>query len=135
MVRRFPLIVLISIAIAACSRTPSGPSTVDAGMWGGDHIMLTVTDKSSHLELDCAHGDIPGPLTADRGTIAVTGTFVREHGGPIRVDETADAHPALYSGMLTGSTLQLSIRLTDSGEVIGSFSLTRGATGRIAKCL
>ena len=104
-------------------------------MWGGDHIILTVTDSGSHLELDCAHGDIPGPLTVDRGTIAITGTFVREHGGPIRVDEIQDTHPALYSGTLSGSTLQLSIRLTDSGEVIGSFSLARGATGRIAKCL
>jgi hypothetical protein len=31
--------------------------------------------------------------------------------------------------------MQLSIRLTDSGDVIGSFSLARGAAGRIAKCL
>jgi len=121
--------------MAACGQTTTGPSVVSAGMWGGDHIILTVTDSSSHLELDCAHGDIPGALTADHGTIAVAGTFVREHGGPIRVDERADAHPALYSGTIAGAQLQLTIRLTDSGDLIGSFSLARGATGRVAKCL
>ena len=30
-------------------------------------------------------------------TFAVSGTFVREHGGPIREDEKADVRPAMYA--------------------------------------
>jgi len=104
-------------------------------MWGGDHVAMTVSDTATHLEFDCAHGDISGRLTSSDGAIAANGTYVREHGGPIRVDEPVDAHPALYSGKLTGQMLQLTIRLTDSGDVIGTFSMTRGATGRLTKCL
>jgi hypothetical protein len=130
--RAIPFVALLSVA---CSGSPAVPSSVGMGIWGGDHVTLTVGDTASHLEFDCAHGDIPGVLSAHQGEIAVMGTFVREHGGPIRVDEALDSHPALYSGMLSGNTMQLSIRLTDSGDVIGSFSLARGTAGRIAKCL
>jgi hypothetical protein len=98
-------------------------------------VTLLVGDSTAHFEFDCAHGDIPGLLTATHGEIAASGTFVREHGGPIRVDEVQDAHPALYSGSISGARMELSIRLTDSGDVIGTFVLMRGASGRIVKCL
>ena len=98
-------------------------------------MTLTVGDSNAHFEFDCAHGDIPGLLTAPRGDIAASGTVVREHGGPIRVDEVQDAHPAFYSGTISGTRMQLSIRLTDSGDVMGPFVLTRGASGRVVKCL
>jgi hypothetical protein len=131
----FRAILLVTLLSVACGDTPAGPSSVGTGIWGGDHVTLTVGDEASHLEFDCAHGDVPGQLSAPHGEIAAKGTFVREHGGPIRVDESLDSHPALYSGTVSGNMMQLSIRLTDSGDVIGSFSLARGAAGRIAKCL
>jgi hypothetical protein len=89
------------------------------GCLGGEHLTLTVNDTSSHLEFDCAHGDIPSALkpAADR-TFAVSGTFVREHGGPIREDETVDVRPATYVGSVTGQTMQLTIRLTDPDSLI-----------------
>jgi hypothetical protein len=127
--------VVIVLLCVACDRAPTGPSSVEPGVWGGDHVTLTVGDAGNHLEFDCAHGDIPGVLSANHGEIKATGTYVREHGGPIRVDEAVDAHPALYSGSLSTGTMQLTIRLTDSGEVIGSFTLVRGGTGRVVKCL
>ena len=125
----------VALLCAACSGTPIEPSPVGAGIWGGDHVTFTVGNPSNHLEFDCAHGDIPGVLSVNHGELAANGTFVREHGGPIRVDEPLDSHPALYSGTVSGSTMQLSIRLTDSGDVIGSFSLVRGTSGRVVKCL
>jgi hypothetical protein len=123
------------LCAAACSGTPIEPSPVATGIWGGDHVTFTVGNSSNHLEFDCAHGDIPGILSGNHGELAASGTFVREHGGPIRVGEPLDSHPALYSGTVSGSTMQLSIRLTDSGDVIGSFSLVRGTLGRVVKCL
>jgi hypothetical protein len=125
----------VVLLCAACSGTALEPSRVGTGVWGGDHVTFTVGNSSNHLEFDCAHGDIPGVLSVNRGELAASGTFVREHGGPIRVDEPLDSHPALYSGTITGSTMHLSIRLNDSGDVIGSFSLVRGISGRVVKCL
>jgi hypothetical protein len=36
---------------------------------------------------------------------------------------------------MSGSVMTLTIRLTDSGELVGTFALTRGSSGRVVKCL
>jgi hypothetical protein len=59
---------------------------------------------------------------------------VREHGGPIRVDEVLEWRPALYAGSVTSTAMTLAIRLADTNESIGTFALTRGASGRVVKC-
>jgi hypothetical protein len=106
------------------------------GMWGGNDVALTVADAGSHLEFDCAHGDIPGMLTVTTGNeFNVTGTYVREHGGPIRVGAVPDSHPADYLGIVTATTMALTVRLADTNEVIGAFTLVRGSAGRVVKCL
>jgi hypothetical protein len=105
-------------------------------MWGGDHVSLAIIATGSQLEFDCAHGDIPGALTlgAD-GTFAAAGTYVREHGGPIRDNEAPDTHPALYGGTVTGATMRMTVRLTDTNEAIGTFALALDTPGRVVKCL
>ena len=98
--------------------------------------MFTVANGGHHLEFDCAHGDIPGPLITDsRGQFAVPGIFVRERGGPIREGSPPDAHSATYAGTVEARTMQLAVRLTQTNELIGTFTLTRGAPGRVVKCL
>ena len=98
-----PVFVLsAAMAISACGGGPAGPSTSLTGMWGGDHIALTVADTGSHVEFDCAHGDIPGPLTADiQNAFSVSGTFGRDTGGPVRIGQVPDSHPAVYFGSVT----------------------------------
>ena len=127
-----------SVAIAAltCDRSPSGPSPLPAGSWGGDHIALTINATATHIEFDCAHGEIPTALAVDaRNEFDVPGTFVREHGGPIREGEPADSHPARYAGSVTGRMMVLTVRLTDGTEPIGTYALSRDAPGRVVKCL
>lgn len=107
-----------------------------SGVWGGDHVLMTVTASGAHLEFDCAHGDIPGAIEVDsQDRFAVAGTWVREHGGPVRQDEPADSHPAMYAGSETDTRMVLTIQLSDSNTAIGTFTLDRGVSGRIFKCL
>jgi hypothetical protein len=97
---------------------------------------MTVANSSAHIELDCAHADAPTTLRADaQGEFNAAGTFVREHGGPIRVGELLDAHPATFAGSVTATSMVVTIHLTDSNDIVGTFSLLRGATGRVVKCL
>ena len=97
---------------------------------------MTVASSSAHIELDCAHADVPTTLRTDaRGEFNAAGTFVREHGGPIRVGELPDAHPATFAGSVTATSMVVTIHLTDSNDSVGTFSLWRGATGRVVKCL
>ena len=121
----------------ACGAASTGPSLpLPAGIWGGDHVAMTVADTATHLELDCAHGDIPGAITVDaRGRFDVAGAFVREHGGPIRQGEVPDSHPAKFSGSVASTTMALTIRFADLNEMIGTFTVVRGSPGRVLKCL
>ena len=133
---RYLFVPVAVVGIWACSGTPAGPSPVLTGSWGGDHIALTVANTGSQVEFDCAHGDIDGALTVNaRNEFKVSGTFVREHGGPIRIGEVPDSHPAAYFGSATTTTMALTVQLTDTHEMIGSFTLTRDTRGRVAKCL
>jgi len=139
---RVPMIARSALALAAvcsslsCDGGPTGPSTSLTGVWGGDHIALTVTDAGGHAEFDCAHGEISGALATDaRRTFRGSGTFVREHGGPIRVDDPIDSHPAIYFGSATDRTMELTVQLTDTNIVVGTFTLARAAQGRVVKCL
>ena len=112
------------------------PSPIAPGAWVGNHIAMTVTDSVTHVELDCAHGDISGPLTANADDqFNADGTFVREHGGPIRAGEPADTRPARYTGIRRVDTITLTIQLTDTNEVVGTFGLRQGEAGRVVKCL
>ena len=53
----------------------------------------------------------------------------------IRVGEVPDTHPARYDGSVTGNSMTLTVRLTDTNETIGTFTLTRAGTARVFKCL
>ncbi|MGE5243728.1 MAG: hypothetical protein ACM3SQ_05835 [Betaproteobacteria bacterium] len=127
--------MVVAIA-AACASAPLAPSRVTAGQWGGTGVSLMVTDKGGHVEFDCAHGDLSVALTPDQhGQFSVPGTFVSEHGGPIRAGESETAVPVTYLGVATATTMTLSIRLDTTGGILGTYSLTRGAAGRLVKCL
>jgi hypothetical protein len=125
-----------TIAGYSCGGAQTEPSRLSPGAWGGDHITLAVADANAHLELDCAHGDIPAVPTLDRqGEFEMAGTYVREHGGPIRQGETLDSHPAIYAGRVASTTMTLTIRLSDTNEAVGTFTLVSGSSGRVVKCL
>jgi len=110
--------------------------TVSLGAWGGVHVSLLLTATGGTLEYDCAHGTIDQPFVIDSaGRFQLAGTHTREHGGPIRKDEKPDTHPARYDGAVDGDTMTLTVTLTDSNEVLGTFTLTRGRMARVVKCL
>jgi len=122
--------------VIACRNPIADDDRVPVGTWGGPSIRLDATAQGAAIEYDCAHGTIDEPLVTDRdGRFTLAGTHVREHGGPIRQDEQPDRHPARYQGQLTTNTLRLTVTLTDLQQNVGTFTLMRGAAGRVFKCL
>lgn len=126
----------VMLTALACSN-PIGPGDrVAAGRWGGEHVALDVTADGGRLEYDCAHGDIGEALALDgNGQFDVTGTHTPEHGGPIREDEKLISRAARYAGRVDGGRMTLTVRLVDTGETLGTFTLTQGTAGRLTKCL
>src|SRR5947207_9297068 len=103
------------------------------GTWGGEHIILEVSEKGAEAEFDCAHGQVAQPIALDkRGDFEAAGTFTSEHGGPVLRDEKASDRPAHYAGHVEGGTMTLTVVL--GTEKLGSFTLTHGSTGKVTKC-
>ena len=128
-----PLLLLLLGASATCRAALTGP--VSPGDWGGEHIGLVVTAGGATIEYDCASGTIDEAIVATDGLFSAPGTHTRGHGGPIRQDEIPDKHPARYEGHVDGDTMILDVTLTDSGEKLGRYTLVRGRSAQVLKCL
>jgi hypothetical protein len=126
---------LVLLIAAAAASKPRKLQRVSAGSWGAPHIRLNVEQNSATIDYDCAHGVIDGPLTFDsKGRFSWRGTHNPEHGGPTRVDEQSTSHKAIYTGIVKGDTMTLTVRLAATKELVDTFTLTRGGAGRVFKC-
>lgn len=125
------------VSVASCGApTAADHVGVAVGSWGGDHLRVDVTPAGATIEYDCAHGTIDEPLSPDRaGRFSAAGTHTFEHGGPIRVDELPNRHPARYDGLVVANTLEMTVTVIDTPQVIGTFTATFGAASRTLKCL
>ena len=117
------------------NRAPEKVASVPTGMWGGEHIALDVSDSGARVEYDCAHGTINKPLTLDSNrSFDVRGSYVREHGGPVREGEEGDGQPARYTGSVQDQKMTITVTLIDTKETVGTFTLAHGKTPRLRKC-
>jgi len=108
---------------------------IQKGTWGGQHIGIEITDTGATIEFDCAHGSIEQRIEADSdGVLDLPGIYVKESPGPVREGAREDAHAARYAGRVEGKAMTITIKLTDTGETVGTFKLTQGALPRVAKC-
>ena len=126
---------LVLLLAGFASSKPRKPQRLATGTWGGMHIRLSVEARSATVEYDCASGTIDGPLTIDsRGRFNWRGTFHRERPGPTRADDPGTDRAATYSGSVKGDRMTLTVRLADTNEVLQTYTLKRGGSGRVVKC-
>lgn len=125
--------LLVAWGAAAAARGEGG--RVEEGLWGGDHVRISVGGEGARLEFDCARGQIDAPFETDaEGRFDLPGTYTRQGPGPIRVGKTPTARPARYAGRVEGGRMTLSVRLAGSDQPLAEYTLTRGARGRVFKC-
>jgi hypothetical protein len=106
---------------------------VAAGAWGGVGISLVATEQGAQLEFDCALGEISEPLMLDpEGGFTLDGTFMPEHGGPIREDEVLESEPATYAGVIDGDQMTLTIHLLERGTISGPFALEHNGSALLS---
>jgi hypothetical protein len=90
-----------------------------AGTWGGAHVRLDARADGAALEFDCAHGEIVEPFATD-----AEGRF----------DLPRVSRAARYGGRVEGRAMTLTVTLTDNGQTLDTFALTRGSEGHLWKC-
>jgi hypothetical protein len=128
---------LFALAVlSACQAAPPPSDEPMTGYWGGQHVALELSREGGTLEYDCAAGTIDEPVRPDSmGRFAVHGTHTQGRGGPERLGEEAPVLSADYEGRVSGSRMTLSVRVAPSGQELGPFTIERGATPVIMRCL
>jgi len=87
------------------------------------------------VEFNCAHASIDGPIRLDaNGRFKATGFYVQERGGPVREGDEEEKAPATFVGELKGNDLVFELRLQDTNEEMGTFTLVRDRAPQIRKC-
>ena len=129
-----------SCAMLTQARGCSMPEEVDRkvkkGVWGGDHIILEVSDAGATVMFECADGTIEEPLVIDRnGRFDVRGVHLRRTGGPARSDQKPERLRARYTGSVNGNSMTLTVTLRDTNETAGPYSLTYNERPELRRCL
>jgi hypothetical protein len=102
-------------------------ATPVTGEWGGEHVQLKLTESGGTLAYDCATGTIGGPLRLDAdGVFSAVGTHAARKGRVEAEGAVPPTYRVRYAGVVRGARMRLHGRV-DNGEVLGPFSLRRGA--------
>ena len=110
-------------------------TAVPNGMWGTNGIIFGVEASGVNIQYECADGQIEQPLKVDeRGNFAVSGVHIRQRPGPMKLDDKQARQNARYEGKISGNTMTLKVTLTETGEVIGDYTLERGKNVRLHRC-
>ena len=132
---RFFLSLSLVLMLAGSAASRPRKVRLSTGQWGGQHIRIDVGARSATIEYDCASGTIDGPLAIDsKGRFTWHGAHHQERPGPTRENDQGSNRPAIYSGFIKGDTMTLTVKLSDTDEVLESYRLKRGAFGRVFKC-
>jgi hypothetical protein len=132
--KRLAGLIVVLFVVSSVSATKS--RIIPRGTWGGEQISIWAEPSAAAIEYSCAKGTIKGPLVVDsKGRFKLTGTHTVERGGPVRSGETGNARPAVYTGVVTGKRLTLTVTLTDTNETVGTFTLTQGKQARLFRCM
>jgi hypothetical protein len=124
-------LALALLVPAACGASQVGLDIVPVGTWGGENSGLLVRADGSHAHIGCTLGDVAGPIPLDdEGRFDVAGEW-NVDAFPI---DRGIRHPARLSGRTDGRTLTLSVRLIDTGQVLGPALLTFGREPRMQNC-
>jgi hypothetical protein len=128
---RSALVLLPVLAAVACGSSREALDAVPAGTWGAEEAGLIVRAEGSHAHIGCTLGDTAGLIPVDaEGRFDVAGEW-NVDAFPI---DQGIVHPARWTGQTDGRTLSLSVRLTDTGRVIGPVFLTLGREPQMANC-
>ncbi len=137
--------LLVAAAAACAIGAIAGP--IPPGSWGGKQGTLKVYADSATLDLPCAVGRIPTPLSADStGKFDVAG-FYAPQVGPVKVGGP-DWEPARFTGLRTDDHIRMTIEVSGSSPsanplgsptvvsmTIGPLTFERGVVVPFPRCL
>ncbi len=124
-------IAAAALAFGPCDPTGLKPPKDLAGTWGGENAALMADDSGAHIHIGCTYGDIHNRimLNAD-GRFDMAG----EQNITAYPVDRGILHPARFVGRVSGSSMTLTITLTDTTVTLGPVLLWFGKEPRMGPC-
>jgi hypothetical protein len=131
------LVIGVTVAVAACGGRSVTASThvLSRGTWGGENAGAIVDDTIVHVHIGCTLGNFTPPAVVDdQGRFSVEGSYTLR-AFPIAVGPPL---PAVFTGVVTGSQLTLSVAVSDTVEKklvsLGPVTVVLGREPRMQTC-
>ena len=120
-----------ALLVACADLTPADPGPVLTGTWGGENAGAIVSDSGAHVHIGCTAGDAKQALVADSaGHFSAAGRYnITLY--PIAYGPD---HPALFTGVIAGNIMTLTVALTDTAVTLGPVRLTFGKEPAMGPC-
>ena len=123
--------VAVAALLGPCDPTGLKPPKDLAGMWGGENAALIADDTSAHIHIGCTYGNIHNRIMLDAdGRFDMAG----EQNITAHPVDLGILHPARFSGRVIGSTMTLTVTLTDTTVTLGPVLLWYGKEPRMGPC-
>jgi hypothetical protein len=120
-----------TLAFGPCDPTGLKPPKDLAGMWGGENAAFIADDSSAHIHIGCTYGDVHQQIIPDRdGRFDVPG----EQNITAHPVDRGILHPARFVGRVIGSSLTLTVTLTDTTVTLGPVQLSYGKEPQMGPC-
>ena len=108
---------------------------VKRGIWGGRGISLVVEKNSYVIDLDCGKAAILTRLRIRKdGKFSAIGIMTRSGPGPVMRDAPPRAQRVRFEGRVSGKQMTIKVTLADSGDLVGDYTLERGAQSELTRC-
>ena len=127
------LIAMTLLLSCAKSQTMS-PDVVLLGNWGGEGIALVATETQNTFNFNCGSGEINKKVVLSANKFSEKGTYLQIFGN-VPVGYDAKPQTVLYEAILSGDTLNLTMKSEDGKTVMGNYSVKKGAFGKINRCM
>jgi len=122
-------VLAVTALLLLANNCPDETIPLSLGTWGGENAGVVVTDTAMHVHIGCTLGDARRPTLAN-GRFEITGRYnITAH--PV---DRGIYHPATFTGQVSGSTLTLTVRLTDTTVTIGPAVIELGRDPRMGPC-
>lgn len=121
------------VLLGPCPGRPTGldEDGLVQGTWGGENAALIADDTSAHVHIGCTYGRVHQPIKPDpAGYFDVPG----EHNITAHPVDLGVLHPARFSGRVIGTSMTLTVTLTDTAVTLGPVQLRHGKEPRMGPC-
>lgn len=129
------LFFVVTALLFSCAKSQTlSPDVPLLGNWGGEGVALVASGTQTTLNFNCGSGEINKKVILSANKFSEKGTFLQIFGN-IPVNFDAKPQPVLYEATLADDTLTLTMKSEDGKITLGTYSVKKGAFGKINRCM